>query len=125
MPRLVERYCIHLIQLLRGPIGTAGVGTDSYGEPLEGATPSALSLNARVEFDNHRVTDMKGEEIVCVARIFIPPTYPDPDTGVETDLTIGGQDRIMFEGRTYAIARTDRQEGWLGDRGRHWDVSVH
>jgi hypothetical protein len=124
MPRVVERYCIHTILLLRGPIGAEGVGFDIYNEPLDEVTPTSLTLAARVEFDNIRILDDSGEEVVCAARVFIPPTYADPDTGIETPLEIGGQDRIVFEGRTYALARRDRQEGWPSDAGRHWDVYI-
>ena len=81
--RLVERYCFHTILLLRGPSGNDGVGLDQYGEPVEAATPSSLALRVRVEFDNDRIIDDTGEEVVCAARIFIPPTYIDPDTGAE------------------------------------------
>ncbi len=123
-PRVVLRYCIHTIVLLRGPSGADGVGLDSYGEPLDEATPASLTLAVRFEFDNSRIIDDSGEEVVCAGRIFIPPTYLDPVTGVETNLDIGPQDRVVFEGRTYAMARRDRQEGWTDDRGRHWDVYV-
>ena len=122
--RLVERYCIHVIQLLRGPSGDEGTGLDQYNEPLQEVTPTTLQLNARVEFDNDRIINDKGEEVVCAARIFIPPTYPDPDTDADVELDIGPQDRIIFEGRTFAIGRRDRQEGWTHDRGRHWDIWV-
>ena len=124
MSRLVLPYCIHTIQLLRGPSGVAGVGLDKYNTPLEGATPGSLTLRARVEFDNLRIINDKGQEVVCAARVFIPPTYVDIDTGLDTELTIGPEDRIVFEGKTYAVARRDRQEGWAGDRGRHWDVYI-
>ena len=125
--RLVESYCIHTIILLRGPSGDEGVGLDDYGEPIESATPVTLSLKARVEWTNDRVIDDTGEEVICAARIFIPPTYPDPDTGVDTELTIGPQDRIIVEhqpDRTLAMARRDFEEGWADDRGRHWDIYV-
>jgi len=122
--RLLLRYCIHVIQLLRGPSGDEGTGLDGYNEPLQEVTPVTLQLNARVEFDQDRIIDDTGEEVVCAARIFIPPTYPDPDTGSDVELDIGPQDRIIFEGRTYAIARRDRQEGWAHDPGRHWDIWV-
>jgi hypothetical protein len=81
-------------------------------------------LYARVEFDNSRVINDRGEEIVCAAYVFIPPTYIDAATGLETELEIGGQDRIVFEGRTYAIAKRDRQEEWRYGPGRHWGVWV-
>ena len=123
--RLVSRYCIHVIQILRGPIGDEGVGTDQYGEPLDAATPTMLTLYARVEFDNARVINNRGEEIPCAAYVFIPHWYVDPATGEQTELTIGGQDRIVFEGRTYAIARSDRQEEWSNGVGRHWGVWIH
>jgi len=122
--RLLLRYCIHTIILLRGPSGDEGLGSDKYGDIVEEATPITLQLAARVEFDNARVINDRGEEVVCAARIFIPPTYTDLDTGVETELEINGQDRIIFEGRTYAIAQRNRQEGWTDDRGRHWDIYV-
>jgi len=125
--RLVERYCIHTIILLRGPSGDEGTGLGNYGEIVEEATPSSLSLNARVEWTNDRIIDDNGEEVVCAARIFIPPTYPDPDSGVETELTIGPQDRIIVEhqpDRVLAMARRDFEEGWRDDRGRHWMIYV-
>ena len=121
--RLLLRYCIHWIILLRGPSGAFGVGLDQYGELLDDeVTPTYLELRARVEFDNDRIIDDTGEEVVCAARIFIPPTYLDE--GVVTQLDIGPQDRIIFEGREYAIARRNRQEGWTADRGRHWEIWV-
>lgn len=122
--RRVRRYCIHVIQLLRGPSGDEGIGLDKYGEPLSEVTPSSLLLNARVEFDNSRIIDDRGEEVVCAARIFIPPTYTDPDTKAEVELDIGPQDRVIFEGKTYAMARRNRQEGWVNDPGWHWDIYV-
>ena len=123
--RQVSRYCIHVIQILRGPIGDEGVGTDQYGESISEATPTMLTLYARVEFDNARMINSRGEEVNCKAYVFIPPTYVDPATGLTTDLTIGGQDRIVFRGRIYAIAQVDFQEEWLDRRGRHWGVYIH
>jgi len=122
--RNVDRYCIHTIVLLRGPSGDDGLGLSKYGKPLAEATPTSLTLDARVEFDNHRVINSRGEEIICSAKVFIPPTYTDPATGGEVELAIGGQDRIVFEGRTYAVADRRRQEGWTSDRGRHWEVDI-
>ena len=125
--RLVLRYCIHTIILLRGPSGTEGTGLDQYGEILDTATPVSLSLSARVEWTNDRIIDDTGEEVLCAARIFIPPTYLDLDTGLETDLTIGPQDRIIVQhqpDRVLAVARRDFEEGWTNDRGRHWEVWV-
>jgi hypothetical protein len=117
--RDVSRYFIHTVLIERGPIGGAGTGTDQYGEPVVAATPTRLSINARVEFDNRRIINSAGEEIVCEAIVFLPWTYVD-GAGVTQNLDLGGQDRIIFEARTYAIERRDRQEGWTGDRGRHW-----
>ena len=125
--RLLERYCIHTILLLRGPSGDEGTGLGDYGEILEDATPVTLSLKARVEWTNDRIIDDTGEEVICAARIFIPPTYPDPITGAETELTIGPQDRIVVEhqpDRVLAMARRNFEEGWEDDRGRHWMIWV-
>ena len=125
--RAVLRYCIHTIILLRGPSGVDGTGLDQYGEILDEATPVSLSLSARVEWTNDRIIDDTGEEVVCAARIFIPPTYLDPDTGVDTDLAIGPQDRIIVEhqpDRVLAVAKRDWEEGWADDPGRHWEVWV-
>jgi len=122
MPRDVSRYFIHTIQLERGPIGIEGTGTADDGEPIAGAipaTPLTLTLNARVEFDNVRIMNDRGQEIDCAGIVFLPWTYID-GAGVTQDLNLGGQDRIIFETRKYSIARRDRQEGWMNDRGRHW-----
>jgi len=119
MPRDVSRYFIHTIQLERGPIGIEGTGTADDGEPLAAATPLTLTLDARVEFDNVRIMNDRGQEINCAGTVFLPWTYVD-GAGVTQNLNLGGQDRIIFETRSYSIARRDRQEGWTNDRGRHW-----
>ncbi len=121
--RQVSRYFIHVVIVVRGDVGPAGIGHDEYGEPIATATPETITVNARVEFDNFRVMSDRGEEIVCSARCFLPWTYTD-GAGVEQDLNLGGQDRIIFEGREYAIERRDRQEGWTSDRGRHWEAAL-
>ena len=121
--RDASRYFIHTCQVLRGPIGVMGSGTDDLGNPIVSATPQTVTVNCRVEFDNTRVIDDTGQEIVCAGRVFLPWSYVD-STGTTQDLDLAGQDMIIFEGRRYAIARRDRQEGWTGDRGRHWEAYI-
>jgi len=124
--RDIRRYFIHVIQLLRGPIGDEGVGKDGYGEPLTQATPETLTLDARVEWDNRRVMDDSGQEIVCAGMVFLRHSYPDPATGADIELTIGGQDRIVFEDREHPIVTRNRCEGWgwTIDPGSHWEVWI-
>jgi len=81
-------------------------------------------LNVRVDFTVNRTIGPHGDEVPCAAEVYIPPTYPDPATGEDVDLTIGGQDRIIFLGRTYAVAQVNWERGWLGDQGDHWRVAI-
>lgn len=121
--RDVSRYFIHVVEIIRGPTGAAGTGTDQYGEALADATPEVIVVNARVEFDNSLVIDDTGKECVCAGSVFLAWTYPDA-SGNEVDLDLGPEDRIRFEGRTYTIARRNRQEGWTDDPGRHWEAYI-
>ncbi len=120
-----RRYFCHQIVLLRGPTGDEGVGTDAYGEPLSAGTPVGLTLNARVEWDNRRVVTQGGEEVVCAGVVYLASKYTDP-AGVEQELDIGPQDRIVFEGREHPVATRNRAEGWgwQSDRASHWEVWI-
>lgn len=125
--RQVSRYFIHQIVLERGAVGVDGTGTDVYGEPLAaggGATPVALTLDARVEWDNQRMTDANGEEVVCAGYVCLAKEYTDPVTGLVVPLTVGAQDRIIFRGRRHAVAQRNRDEGWIIDRGEHYEVWI-
>jgi len=105
-----DKYLIHVVQILRGPVGVEGVGTDAYGEPIEPATPETLAVPARVEWDNRRILDMNGEEKVAAGMVFFPNKYAGPTGYLE--LTLGIQDRIVFEGREHPVLKVERHEGW-------------
>lgn len=117
-----DKYLIHTVSILRGPVGADGVGTDVYGEPLQPATPTSLALPARVEWDNRRMLDSFGEEKVAAGVVFLPNKYATIAGYVE--LTLGIQDRIVFEGREHPIIKIDRAEGWSwqGDERSHFEV---
>jgi hypothetical protein len=123
--REVSRYFIHQITLIRGATGDDGTGTDIYGEPIgHAATPTGLTLNARVEWNNRRVTNQAGEEVVCSGMVYLDQHYIDPVMGLLVDLEIGPQDRIIFEGREHAVVTRTRAEGWLTDRGQHLEIWI-
>lgn len=123
--RNIARYFIHSIVLVRGGTGTYGVGVTVYGEPVDASapTPTLLTLPARVEWDNRRVVNEAGEEVVCAASVSLPASYVD-GAGATVALVVGPQDRIIFEGREHAVVTRGRQEGWAGDRGQHIEVWI-
>jgi hypothetical protein len=125
--RDITRYFIHVVQLIRGATGVYGTGTDQYGDPVVSATPAAgLALNARVEWDRYLVRFADGREVTCNAKVFLPHRYQDPITGAWTQLDIGPEDRLLFEGREHMIVQRRRQEGWSfsTDHRSHWELDT-
>ncbi len=125
----IDRYLIHIVQILRGAAGVIGVGTDQYGEPLTPATPTTLSIPARVEWDRRRTFNDAGEEVTANGVVFLANKYDSVGLGLEADfveLNFGPQDRIVFEGREHPVLSRSRCEGWswLDDPRSHWEIYI-
>jgi len=121
-----RRYFPEVVQILRGPIGDEGVGTDDYGEPLAQATPETITLDARIDRHARRIMDSSGQERIDEDLVFLAVYYPDPATGNPVELTIGAQDRIVYDGREHPVSEILPMIGWswLHDPGSHWEVFV-
>jgi len=116
---------IHTVTITRGPTGVAGTGRDTWGEPVDAATPASFEVPARMEWRTKRFFDSSGQEVTAVGRIYLPPNYLDPG-GNRVQLELGPEDTIFFEGKEYRVVQRDRLDGWgwATDPRAHWEVWV-
>ncbi len=118
---MLQRYLVHEVKLHRGPSGPDGAGRDQYGEPLPGVV---LTLPARVEWDNRLIVDDAGREVVCAGTVYLAATYDA--NGEKSELRIGPEDQIEFEGQMRSIVARQRCQAssWPDDPRSHWELLI-
>jgi len=77
---------------------------DEWNEP----TTSDTSMTARVEWGSFQVRNVKGEQVVASAMVYLPPL-----------VTPTHEDRVIIDGVSYPIIKIDRKADF---EVSHWEV---